>query len=283
MTNTRPDVLNRAVGTSNEFRRLMSDYRMHPIARNLARGTVVMRVLTIEQLQTTHPDVLAVTGTDLERYIASRMRTHKPETLRARRSSFLTFYGWAHSTGLIAENPALALRPIRLPRTVARVANDDRLRATLLTASLPDTAMILLGRSAGLRLSEITTLRTADREGDVLRIQGKGGHTRMVPIDHDLSEVLTRLEHLQGPGYYFPGRFGGHIHPHTVSKRIREVAGINAHALRHRAATAIYEATHDVRGLQEVLGHVSLATTERYIHVEQEHLIDLVQAGALER
>ena len=142
--------------------------------------------------------------------------------------------------------------------------------------------MILLGRGAGLRLSEIASLHMNCREGNVLRIVGKGSHTRMIPMNDELIDVLDRLERIRGEvGYYFPGRWGGHMHPQSLEKVIKRVCGWNPHALRHAAATAAYDATHDLRGVQEFLGHSSLATTERYIHVRADQIRAVVSATQL--
>ncbi len=193
------------------------------------------------------------------------------------RSSWMVFYSWAERSGHIDRSPAADLAPVRLPRTVARIANDAEVLQGLATASLPEKAMVLLGRLAGLRLSEISALHMHDREGAVLRILGKGEHTRMVPVNDELLDVLERLEKLLGgDGYYFPGRFGGHAHAQSVCKQIKRVIGTNPHSLRHAAATAAYEGTHDLRAVQEFLGHASLATTERYLHVK----VDAIRAAA---
>lgn len=188
------------------------------------------------------------------------------------RSSWQSFYGWAVKSGRLMEDPAAALAPIRVPRVVARIADDDKVTNGLRVASTPEEAMVLLGRLAALRLTEIATLHTDNREGNVLRILGKGANTRMVPIGPELSNVLDRIERSQGVGYYFRGRGAGHMHPQSVSKIIKRVTGCNPHSLRHAALTSAYEGTHDLRGVQELAGHASLATTERYLHVRAEQV-----------
>jgi integrase/recombinase XerC len=177
------------------------------------------------------------------------------------------------------------LRPVRLTHRVARIAPDEAIVTSLDTVSLRDKAMILLGRLAALRLAEITQLHTDDREADVLRIHGKGDRTRMVPINAELLDVLVRLEHLQGAhGYYFRGsgaREGSHMHKITVSKIISAATGWNPHSLRYAAATAAYEGTHDLRAVQEMLGHTNLMTTQRYVHVRADHIRAAVDATSL--
>lgn len=80
-----------------------------------------------------------------------------------------------------------------------------------------------------------------------------------------------RLEWRTGPGrYYFPGRFGGALHPMSVNKIITRHTGWNPHSLRHAGATAAYNSTRDMRAVQLMLGHASLATTQRYLHVDED-------------
>lgn len=285
MPNIKPNAMVRSdFDDAHGFRELMIGYRRHLRARGLADGTVVQRVLHVELLQAVHPDVLTVTTEDMELILSRRRHTHAPESRRSMRSSWQSFFKWAVSAGRLEEDPARHLAPIRLPRVVARIADDRKVVDGLTVASTAEEAMVLLGRLAGLRLSEITNLHSTHREGRVLRIIGKGDHVRMVPINDELLEVLERLEAQQGPGYYFRARSGsGPMHVQSVSKIIKRVTGCNPHSLRHAAATAAYEATHDLRGLQEFLGHASLATTERYVHVRPEQIRSIADATALRR
>ncbi|ROS62220.1 site-specific recombinase XerD [Frigoribacterium sp. PhB160] len=255
---------------------MMKEYRNSLLAAGRSLGTVKQRLGHIEHLHALHPDLMSVTLPDLERFLAERRTSHSAETRKSMRSSFRTFYGWAHRTGRIAEDPSLGLAPIRVPRKVPRLAADGEVQLALVGSTLEESAMILLGRLAGLRLSEIATLHTKHREYDVLRITGKGEKQRRVPINDDLMQVLLELEDERQGGYYFPGRYGGHMHPASVNKIITRRLGANPHSLRHAAATSAYNGTRDLRAVQDFLGHSSLATTERYLHVG----LDAVRAAA---
>ena len=283
MTNTSRPVTEREFHGAPEYVQLMGEYRRSLRARGLADGTVRQRLLHVEHLHAVHPRVLDVDTSDLETFLSRRRHTHSAEARRSTRSSWCVFFKWATDRGLIADNPTTGLGTIRVPRTVARIATDEQVTRGLATATLPVTAMVLLGRLAALRLGEIAALRTEDREGDVLRVLGKGEHTRMVPLAPELLEVLIRLEHIVGEGYYFPGRFRGHAHPTGLNKLITAQLGINPHALRHAAATAAYEGTHDLRAVQELLGHASLVTTQRYTHVRADQIRAAVNATRLTR
>lgn len=246
--------------------KLLTEYANSMLASGLAASTVKLRIYHIERFRLTHPDLVQVTTVQLQDYLA---RTHglAPESRKAILSSLRKFFHWAHRMGHIDNDPTLMLDSIRIPRVIPRLAPDDDIQVALISATEHEQGMILLGRLACLRLTELSTLHVRNRERDLLRITGKGGKQRMVPINDDLMPILLTLERINGGGYYFPGRYGGHMHPQSVNKIITRRTGWNPHSLRHAGATAAYRATGDLRAVQEFLGHSSLATTERYLHV----------------
>lgn len=241
-------------------------YAQHLAAAGRAEGTIRLRLAHIERLQRRHPDLTVVTTSDLERALAANRDTHEAESRKSQLSSYRAFYAWAHRIGLVSDDPARHLQPISIPVRVPRIAPDDVLQFALLTADEHETAMIMLARFACLRLTELTTLHTRHRTHDALRIIGKGDKERLVYINDDLLHALLTLERIQGRGYYFPGRFGGHMHSTSVNKIITRKTGCNPHSLRHAGATAAYLATKDLRSVQLMLGHASMATTQRYLH-----------------
>lgn len=241
-------------------------YAQHLSAAGRATGTIRLRITHLEQLHRRHPDLTQVTTTDLERILASMRETHQAETRHSLRSSLRSFYRWAHRCGLVDHDPAVDLQPIAIPIRVPRIAPDDVLQHALITADEHETAMIMLARFGCLRLTELTTLHTRHRMHDCLRIIGKGDKERLVYINDELLHALLVLERIQGSGYYFPGRFGAHMHSASVNKIITRKTGCNPHSLRHAGATAAYLATRDLRSVQLMLGHSSMATTQRYLH-----------------
>lgn len=255
---------------------VLTRYTNSMLAANLAASTIKLRVRDIEMLRRVYPDLLAVTEQQLVDYLAGERTRLGASALGNVRSSLRKFYRWAKKNHYIEKNPAKGLERIPVPRVIARLAPDDDIAVSLIGAPDDEQAMILLGRLACLRLSEITGLHTSMREGDLLRITGKGSKMRMVPINDELMSVLLRLERAGGTGYYFPGRFGGAVHTTTIYTKIQTRTGWNPHSLRHAGATAAYRATKDLRAVQELLGHASLATTQRYLHVG----LDEVRAAA---
>jgi integrase/recombinase XerC len=257
----------------------LKEYRNHLDAAGRAPRTVHQRLYHLSLLQRAHPDLLAVTIDDLEQFLADR-RHLSAEYRKSFRSSFRDYYSWAHRRGLVATDPAYGLKPISIPKRIPRIAHDEDVSVGLTGADERQTAIILLGRACGLRLSEITSLRIQDRQYSKLIVRGKGDKERVVPLDDpDLILALDALEQQLGAeGYYFPGRFGGHQHITTTYKVVRERVGINTHALRHAAGTAAYDTTHDLRAVQEWMGHASSKTTEIYTHVSGESLRSVSRA-----
>lgn len=252
---------------------MIEEYTHHLYAAGRARSTVRQRILHLGILSRQHPDLLSVTTANLEAYLAGMRFTHNSETRRSHRSSMAVFYRWAMKTGRIDSNPAADLAPISVRVKVPRLATDASLQIALANASVEETAMILLGRFACLRLTEISTLHTSQRHEDVLLIFGKGEKEREVYINDSLMEALLLQERaIGGSGYYFPGLLGTHKHPQSVCKIIKRVSGWNPHSLRHAGATASFRTTKDLRAVQLMLGHSSMATTQRYLHIDDDAL-----------
>lgn len=130
--------------------------------------------------------------------------------------------------------------------------------------------MLVLAAEAGCRRAEIAAARREDLEigvkGACLRIVGKGSHARMVPI----SDSLARLIADRPAGWLFPSTVAGqHLAPAYVGQLMSALlpGDWTAHTLRHRFATAAYAVDHDLRAVQELLGHASVATTQVYTAV----------------
>ena len=245
---------------------MLDRYVTHALAAGLNPSTVRMYRGRLEVLQARCGDLAAVTLEDLEKFFAARRETHAAETRKTFRSAFRSFYQWAADEGLVETDPTKRLKPIPIPAVVPAVADDESVQLGLIGAPLDEAAMILLARMGCLRLSEITTLRKRHREVDVLRVTGKGEKQRLVPANDLLLRTLLELEqHVDD--YYFPGLAAAHCHKDHVYRVIKRRTGWNPHALRHAGATAAYNATRDLRAVQLLLGHSSMATTQRYLHV----------------
>src|SRR5215211_1390679 len=195
----------------------------------------------------------------------------------------------------VAQNPAELLpnpkRDSRLPRVLARGevgALLDRIPAGT-PLEIRDRAMFELAYSCGLRCSEIVGLDTgdADFDAEVLRVSGKGGKTRLVPIGEPAQHAVDRYLTAARPALdtrgdaqsLFLSRRGRRLSASDVRRRlerwVREAAlagGVSPHTLRHSFATHLLEGGADLRSIQELLGHASVSTTQVYTRVEPSRL-----------
>jgi integrase/recombinase XerC len=172
---------------------------------------------------------------------------------------------------------------VTVPKPLPHPTPEVVVLAAFAGASLAVRAMILLAATEGLRRSEIASLHPQNRHGDAIRFLGKGARERIVPLDQLTLATLVNLEALQGRDlYYFPGRFGGHLHSSTVYRWVTSCTpGWTLHSLRHRAATIGYSGTKDLRATQELLGHASPATTQIYTAVAFDDVKAVVNAASL--
>ena len=190
-------------------------------------------------------------------------------TRRAYRSDLASFYRWACKRGLVRRNPVEDTDTIRVPKGLPRPV-DAGLVADLITLA-PDwetQIAIALAAYAGLRRSEIACLRRDDIAVEsmppVLIVRGgKGGKDRVVPIHPHLLRLLIGLP----AGYVCPSK--SQAIGKKVAKHMREL-GIDAtiHQLRHTFATEAYRSSHDLRAVQDLLGHESPTTTTVYTQLD---------------
>jgi site-specific recombinase XerD len=248
-----------------------------------AASTVSLRMGHLNDLKKLHPDLLKVSYADLVDYLTDPHRLAlKPESRKSIRSSLRSFYSWAFKSGVIKADPAYPLEAIKVPTKQARKATDEQVTAGLRVEDLKprDRAVILLARLGCLRRAEIANLHTSARHGRVLIVKGKGDKERTVPLAPVLFEALVALEGAE-PDWYFPGRKGNPIAPESVWRIVRGHVGINTHALRHAGATASFRATKNIRSVQELLGHTNVATTQRYVHVDEDELLAAAMGTAI--
>lgn len=231
-----------------------------------ADGTVSLRMRHARQLARRVQLTLATPDHLEQAMIATRGLA--ADTRHSILASWKLLYRWATARHFVLVDPTLLLDPVPVPTRMPRVAPDAAVQRGILNATPRDRALVLLGRYACLRLSEIATLHMRDRRGEVLLVRGKGDKERYVYVNQPLAVALDRLEELLPRAHYFPGETDGHLHPQSVHKIIKRVTGWNPHALRHAGATAAYRATGDLRAVQEMLGHASLSTTQRYLHLD---------------
>lgn len=209
----------------------------------------------------------------------SRQNQWAPETRRSYRTTLRGFFGWALKEGLVDENPTAALLPVRAAKPAPRPTPDLAFRVALAVADPRTRVMLRLAAEAGLRRAEIAVLHSRDliesAEGFELLVHGKGGKQRIVPISDELAALVRAgaAGHTVGApdkGYLFPGSFDGHLSPRRVGELLTDALPDHwtGHTLRHRFATRAYRGSRNIRAVQMLLGHESVATTEIYTGVD---------------
>lgn len=204
-------------------------------------------------------------------------------------------FAWLVRTGRLAANPAeLIATPKREQRLPFHLNIDQAV--TLVEAVLPqkqdelavarDRALLELLYSSGLRVSELTGLDVGDldRAGGMVRVLGKGGKERIVPVGAKALEAIGAYLRLRGwPAEQAPlflNSRGQRINRRSVARivdrqaaRIETYRAVSPHTLRHTFATHLLEQGADLRSIQELLGHASLSTTQKYTHLGLDRLM----------
>ena len=294
-----PATLDGAVARWRDMLAVERRYSPHTIAAYGADLAAFLRFLAEHRGTEVSLEGLAALGpSDLRAWLASRARRGLARASTARALSAVRgFFRFLERRGLAA-NPALAsVRSPRLPRRLPRPLTTDQSTDILAGADDPrlvpwvasrDLALFLLLYGAGLRIGEALALDVADlrQAGEALRVTGKGSKQRIAPllprVRRALEDYLDRRpDGAPGGAPLFIGVRGRRLDPSVAQKRFRELralAGLGEeatpHALRHSFATHLLAAGADLRTIQELLGHASLSTTQRYTDVDSEGLLE---------
>ena len=243
--------------------------------------------------------LIAVQLGDLRAWLASMSAAGLSRTTLARRGAAVrAFYAWAHEAGHIDHNPALRLASARPASTLPAVLSPADIVTLLGVAQarcddgdplhLRDWAAAELLYATGMRVGELASVDIADVDLDerLVRVTGKGDKQRVVPfgvpaaraVSAWLADGRPALVSAETDAALLLGRRGGRAGQRQIREAIhclcREagVTEVAPHALRHSAATHLLTGGSDLRSVQEVLGHASLNTTQRYTHVSAERL-----------
>jgi integrase/recombinase XerC len=198
----------------------------------------------------------------------------KAETRKSARTTIRGFYSWAYETGRIGSDPSASLPHVKVPMGTPRPTPVDVVTKALQRADRDGRLMICLAVLAGLRRSEIARVHSRDIVSDIvghsLRVNGKGGKVRVVPLHPRIVHELGGRQ----PGFIFPGKDDGHLSPLWVGKKLARLLGDgwSGHTLRHRFSTSAYEVGHDLLSVQALMGHSSPTTTKRYTALDDESL-----------
>ena len=224
-------------------------------------------------------------------------------TMQRRAAAARVFFAWAHSTGRLAADPATGLRSPRVDRRLPPTVEVDQARLmieglveradaetdpVLRARAQRDVAIVEVLYAGGIRVGELCSLdaSSVDADRQVLRVHGKGDKERTVPVGDPALRALAAWCSVReliaapaaGPAL-FVGDRGGRIDPRVVRRLVHralasvpDAPDLGPHGLRHAMATHLLEGGADLRSVQEILGHASLATTQIYTHVSAERL-----------
>ncbi|HEX9860447.1 MAG TPA: tyrosine recombinase XerC [Nitrospirota bacterium] len=269
--------------------------------RNVSPHTVRSYLSDLEQFaaffEGTGPG--GVDHESLRGYIGALMKLKAGRSTIARKlSAIRSFFKYLNREGILASNPArLVATPRREKRLPAVLTADDAQRLMEAPgkaaghgrdAVLRDRAVLETLYSTGVRASELVGMNHEDinRQDRLVRIRGKGRKERIVPIGRTalcaIDAYLERKTKGAGSPAIFTGPAGNRLTPRTVQrilencrKRLGLAQKASPHTLRHSFATHLLESGADLRAIQELLGHASLSTTQRYTHVNLDSLMDV--------
>jgi integrase/recombinase XerC len=236
--------------------------------------------------------------TDFRSFLAHRLGKGIAQSSVARAMSTLrNFFRFLDKTGRVSNATISAVRAPRpappLPKAIAAAEAIDLIDAAGSFSDTPwiakrDVALFTLLYGCGLRIDEALSLNRADRpKEDSMVITGKGKKQRVVPVlpivRDSIADYVDACPYAPKPdGPLFLGARGGRLNPGVVQRQMRKLRGLlglpvtaTPHALRHSFATHLLGAGGDLRTIQELLGHSSLTTTQRYTNVDSERLISV--------
>ncbi|HEV2843533.1 MAG TPA: tyrosine recombinase XerC, partial [Thermoanaerobaculia bacterium] len=215
-------------------------------------------------------------------------------------SAVRSLFRFACREGILEANPAQGVKTPKAPKTLPRHLRPGEVESLIEAPSgdapleRRDRALLEVLYAAGLRVSELVGLdwKDIDLSARVLRVMGKGSKERMVPFGRPAAEALrawlevwetARGAKDDGDGEpVFLNRFGGRLTDRSVRRVIDRwvdaasvARGVHPHTLRHTFATHLLENGADLRAIQELLGHSSLSTTQKYTHLEVERLLSV--------
>jgi len=230
-------------------------------------------------------------------YLRALFRSNKKSSIARKLASIRSFFQYLVRNGVISKNPAKGVATPKTERYIPVTLTIDEIFRMLDAPDksnplgLRDQAILELLYSSGIRVGELTQLNCddVDLELGIIKVLGKGKKERIVPIGSKaieaIKDYLRKRKFLSGNGTEGPlfiNTRNGRLTDRSV-RRIVEKYGkkcgpgrsITPHALRHTFATHLLDAGADLRDIQELLGHVSLSTTQKYTHVSIDGLMDV--------
>jgi integrase/recombinase XerC len=239
------------------------------------------------------PDVLpGVERTAIRRWMAQLLKDNKKVTVARKIASVRSFYAFLLREGFVETNPALQVRLPRKEHYLPTTLDVDYMYRLLdadcdgSLQSLRDRAVFELLYSCGLRVGELVQLdmRHLDADQALVHVLGKGGKQRIVPVGSKAIEALNRYVQRRGVvdrnSPLFVNQRGTRLSARTVQRNLKKKllqlglpTAVTPHSLRHSFATHLLDGGADLRAIQEMLGHQSLSTTQKYTQVSTDRMM----------
>jgi len=241
----------------------------------------------------------AIDSQHVRSFAAAEFRTgQSPRTIQRRLSALRTFFNYLLRENVLRANPAREVQAPKASKRLPETLDVDQMNQLLAFRTdehlgVRDKAIMELFYSSGLRLGELVGLNLTDVDlrDRTVRVVGKGNKTRIVPVGRFATDALTHwlkqrvaLSDVDEPAL-FVSHTGQRLSPRAVQLRIKGWAKrqglpvhVHPHMFRHSFATHLLEASQDLRGVQELLGHANIATTQVYTHLDFQHLAKIYDA-----
>lgn len=242
--------------------------------------------------------LLEIQAPVLRDYLKLLLKRKSAASVARALAAWRTFFGYCMRRGWTQRNPAREIASPKLSKRLPRFLTIDEVTALLAAPreqepfGLRDRAILELLYSSGLRVSELIGLHVLSYDaGEALvRVMGKGSKERLVPVGGKARAAIEAYQkqlYARGLAFekaspMFRNRFGGRLTARSVQRLLTKYQRrcalqkrVTPHVLRHTFATHLLEAGADLRGIQELLGHASLSTTQKYTHVSIEKMLDV--------
>ncbi len=249
-------------------------------------------------------DVAEIEAIHIRRFVVSLHGSNSAATVARKLSALRSFFKYLTGKKIVANDPLIGIAGPKVGKHIPVFLTIDEVFALLETPGktdrfmLRDIAMLELLYSTGMRVAELVSrnIKDLDFDSEMLRVTGKGNKERLVPVGRPATHAVqlwleqrtqlmvdrVRRGHQPEKEALFLNGRGGRLSSRSVERMVKaygERAGIpqivTPHALRHSFATHLLEMGADLRSVQELLGHASLSTTQRYTHLTLDHLTEV--------